>query len=346
VTYRLYGSPWPPAMYAPELASIAPWSLAIAYRHGLGAIFSPADGWLPFAPVQWLGVAGLIALVVRFRRAGVAALACYIMIATPLVAVPLLLVLARSWAARLLFVPLVGLSLVLSGIGVLHHTLLYPDGSGTVVLPLANRLQEVWPDFGADARPVSPLTRPSFVLVPASAQRQTGRLVDGPAAQVTHAAPGTDAPGMLAYGPYRLLQPGTYLARFHLAASGERPLQQVATLDVMTDLPALFTVLAQRDVRLGDLPTGGGYATIDLPFTVREPARIETRIRYHGETEVWFGSIDVFQSAARESLERQFPSWPRTALWLAATVFVGCLLASAMRSADDNGETLQSGPAV
>ncbi|MCC7371769.1 MAG: hypothetical protein IT306_25345 [Chloroflexi bacterium] len=354
VTYRLYGSPWPPAMYAPELASIAPWSLAIAYRHGLGALFSPGDGWLPYAPVQWLGLAALIPLAVRFRRATPAVLlfvgvyfllvagpvavgnslpARYIVVLTPLVAVPLLLAIATSVAARLLFVPLLGLSLVLASLGVLHHTLLYQDGSALPSLPLATELQEIWPDIGAD-RPRLPLTtRLEFVVAPATAQRQTGRVVDGTAAPVAFAAPGTDQPGMLSYGPYRPLLPGRYVARFHLAAAGDAPIRSVATLDIMTELPVLYTVLAQRDIRLGDLPTGGGYTTVELPFTVRERGRIETRVRYHGETELWLGSIEVLPAAIQDTVDQQFPSWPRTLLWLVLTVFVGGLLVGPARRA-------------
>ncbi|MGE3912359.1 MAG: hypothetical protein AB7K36_23560, partial [Chloroflexota bacterium] len=270
VTYRLYGSPLPMAMYAPELATLEPWSLAIAYRHGLGAILSPANGWLPYAPVHWLGLAGIIPLAVRFRRAAPAVLvfvgvyfmlvagpvpvgnslpARYIMTLIPLVAVPLLLVIGSSWPGRLLFVPLLGLSLVLMSLGVLHHTLLYQDENfaGSAALPLASRLQGIWPDFGANARPAAQTARPQFVVTAATAQHMVGRVVDGPAARVLYAAPGADEPGMLVFGPFTSLEPGSYLARFHVAASGNDPLARAATLDVMTDLPELFTELARRE---------------------------------------------------------------------------------------------------
>jgi hypothetical protein len=145
---------------------------------------------------------------------------------------------------------------------------------------------------------------------------------------------------MLAYGPYHSLSPGSYVARFHLAAKGDAPVQRVAILDVQTDVPALFTVLAQRELRIGDLPTGGGYATIELPFTVSQPARIETRVQYQGETELWLGSIDVIRTAQPGSLEQQFPSWPRTALWVIGTVVVGTLLAAAARQPGGGQATL------
>jgi len=284
VTYRLYGSPWPPAMYVPELESIAPWSLGIAYRHGLGSILSPSDGWLPYAPVHWLGLVGVAPLALRFHRAvpliliflgmyfvlvagpvwvGHSLPARYIMTVIPLVAAPLLYAIAVSRPLRLLFVPLLGLSLVLTSVGVLYHTLLYPDGSGTSALPVANRLQEVWPDFAADVRPTGAL-RPVFTVRPTTGLRQVGRLVESVGASVAYASPAVDGPGMLAYGPYQVLEPGRYVARFHLAANGAQPLQRVATVDVITDLPSLFTVLARQELRLGDLPSGGGYATVDV----------------------------------------------------------------------------------
>ena len=114
--------------------------------------------------------AGMVPLALRFRRAVPAILvfvgcyfilvagpiwvghslpARYIMPVIPLVAAPLLFAIVVSRPARWLFVPLLGLSLVLTVVGVRHHTLLYPDGSGSAALPVANRLQEVWPDFGA-----------------------------------------------------------------------------------------------------------------------------------------------------------------------------------------------------
>ena len=254
----------------------------------------------------------------------------YIMTVIPLVAVPLLSAIAVSAPARWIFVPLLGLSLVITAVGVLNHTLLYPDGSGAAALPVANRLQEVWPDFAADAR--RPATvRPEFTVQPPTAQRQTGRLIEDTAASVTYAAPGTDATGMLAYGPYRSVKEGSYLARFHLAAKGSDPIQQVAVLDVQTDLPSLFTALARRELRLGDLPTGGGYATIELAFTVSQPSRIETRVQYLGETELWLGSVDVIRTVQPASLEQQFPSWPRTVLWVVGTALIGGLLGTAAR---------------
>ncbi|MGE3912485.1 MAG: hypothetical protein AB7K36_24200, partial [Chloroflexota bacterium] len=143
------------------------------------------------------------------------------------------------------------------------------------------------------------------------------------------------------FGPFTSLEPGSYLARFHVAASGNDPLARAATLDVMTDLPELFTVLARRELRLGDLPSGGGYATIELAFTLRERARVETRIRYHGETEFWLGSIDVLQTAPRETLELMFPSWPRALLWVAATLFVGALLLPAVRQVNAGDVTVR-----
>src|SRR5581483_5896251 len=56
--WHLYGSIWPTRVYE-RLGTNLGWSPARLYQHGLGAILNPSYGWLPFAPVQWLGLCGL-----------------------------------------------------------------------------------------------------------------------------------------------------------------------------------------------------------------------------------------------------------------------------------------------
>lgn len=171
--HRLYGGFTPLAMYAPEMSGVAPWTLEIGDRHGLGAFFSPMVGWLPFAPVHWLALAGFLALLSKMPRAalpvvlslaaylalvagpvsaGYSLPARYVIVILPLAAVPLLLVFESCPGLLRASVPLLVLSLALTVVGVRNHRLLYPDRHRGVVLPIASQLQSIWPDFGSDAR--------------------------------------------------------------------------------------------------------------------------------------------------------------------------------------------------
>ena len=100
------------------------------YHYALRDILDPVVGWIPFAPVHWLGFAGLGCLVVMFGwpAAGAIAVAAgyellissvgtgvgfglparYPMIVVPLIAVPLAVVIQKIRVARVIFVPLLG----------------------------------------------------------------------------------------------------------------------------------------------------------------------------------------------------------------------------------------------
>jgi hypothetical protein len=146
---RWYGSPLPNAAYASsdvgELGGSGPWFL---YHYFLSDLFHAGDGWIPYAPVGWLGLAGLGLVVWRWRWAGAAALgavALYagvvassglpvgyqfpgriLLAAIMLVVVPLALALEYVPFARVVFVPLLAVSLVIAGAALLDHTRLYP----------------------------------------------------------------------------------------------------------------------------------------------------------------------------------------------------------------------------
>ena len=114
-------------------------------------ILDPVVGWIPFAPVHWLGFAALGCLVVVFGwpAAGCIAVAAgyelvissvgtgvgfglparYPMIVVPLIAVPLAVAIQRIRVARVVFVPLLAVSIVFAVAAVRNFGLLYPGDS-------------------------------------------------------------------------------------------------------------------------------------------------------------------------------------------------------------------------
>ena len=125
------------------------------YQFALRDILDPVVGWIPFAPVHWLGFAALGCLVVRFGwpAAGCVAAAAgyelvissvgtgvgfglparYPMIVVPLIAVPLAVVIQRIRVALVVFVPLLAVSIIFAVAAVRNFGLLYPGDIQRIV---------------------------------------------------------------------------------------------------------------------------------------------------------------------------------------------------------------------
>ncbi len=340
-----YGSPSPPGLLYTAPGSVdATWTWSTLYRHGLGTLLNPSSGWLPFAPVHWLGIVGLVALVRTFRLATGLALvfvgaylivigsisagwsfpARYLVVLVPFVGIPLLLIVKAWRPARVMFVGLLGLSLTIGVIAIGHHTDLYPRGPRTA-LPLASELQDAWPIFWTARQPTG------FLLFPENAFRQVGQLVavsgpDNPAASsAAYASPANDPAGHLSYGPYTGLRAGTYVARFNIAAMGDQPTDHVVVLDIFALPPD--EVLAKRELRLLDLPDSGEYVTVEVPFSTPDSSYpLQARVYYTGKAEVWVKSIEVVPTSQVDTVDEDFPSWPRSLLWVVGTAFVAFLV--------------------
>ena len=116
------------------------------YQFALRDILDPVVGWIPFAPVHWLGFAALGCLVVAFGwpAAGCIAVAAgyelvissvgtgvgfglparYPMIVVPLIAVPLAVAIQRIRVALVVFVPLLAVSIIFAVAAVRNFGLL------------------------------------------------------------------------------------------------------------------------------------------------------------------------------------------------------------------------------
>ena len=111
---------------------------------------NPVVGWIPYAPVHWIGFAALGCLILRFGWRGAACLAGaiayevvvasvgagvgfgfpgrYPMIVIPLIAIPMAVAIEAVRPARLVFLPLLAGSLIFAGASISDYQGLYPVG--------------------------------------------------------------------------------------------------------------------------------------------------------------------------------------------------------------------------
>jgi hypothetical protein len=334
-----YGSPTPTAPYrAYSTTTVGSGGWDFLYNFTLADLFNPVHGWIPYVPVHWLGLAALGALVVRFGWPGAACVALgagyelilssagpnigwgfparYLMIVIPLVAVPLALIIQSIRATRILFVPLLAVSLVFAAAAVRDHQWLYPLG-------------EKPKTFGArttaDAYPITvpPELPASYTLLPGQFRPQTGTVQRGQV--VTN--PG-DRPGWVLWGPYASLRSGTYRATFSLAASGVKPTDHVAVVEAAGTPPP--RVFARRVVTGAEL-TPRRATPITLEFKTPGSYLVETRVYYSGRGTVRTGPVDVAVDPASLESPGRLPDWPLALAWVAGTLLAGWLLVWAMR---------------
>ena len=338
-----YGRPLPPTW---AVGAEGTWGFATVYRYAVGALLSPGYGWLPFAPVHWLGLAGLVPLVWCHRKVvpaillGVAAYllvigqpyelganlpARYVVVLVPLIAVPLAVAVATNRTMQGAGVLLLAASLGLGGVAVTHARELYPDISGRTYLAPFAVLQELYP--------IVPGPTPGFKMTAAQAPHITGRLDADAGALV--AEPGRDQPGHLAYGPYVSLSEGAYVARFTLAAAPDDPTRPVAILDIMQHPD---TVIARREVLPSELPPQGGYAEHALPFRTEGGRGVQARVQWLGNGELRFQEVEVALLPVRNPQEQRFPYWPRALFWMTAALFIGSLLVPTGRAEERHPE--------
>jgi len=360
-----YGSPLPTAPYEAAYqgnARLSPPSPASLYFFGLGELLDPESGWLPFAPVQLIGLVGLAIWARRFPRSALWAivfLGGYLLVTTRangvgqsfparylipfvlLVAVPLVLALRVNRPIRYAFAGLLVLTLAIDGMAVLHYQDLYPRSNtlptGRTVLPITASLQNLWPTFQAPNLPAD------FQVTPEQTPRRVGQIIatttDGqPPARVAYAAPGQDPPGYLSYGPYALLRAGQYRADFTLAAAGQQPTESVAILDVLV---VRDKVLTRSELHLADFPPDQTNATFSLPFTLTEPGTVEVRVYYQGKAAVWLSEITVTPVAVEPAVPASYPDWPISLTWIVGVTVAALALLRVEGEADP--ATLQPG---
>jgi hypothetical protein len=308
------------------------------YQYALRDILDPVVGWIPFAPVHWLGFAALGCLVVWFGWPAVGCIAAaagyelllssigsglgwgfparYPMIVVPLIAVPLAVAIQKVRAALVVFVPLLAVSIVFAVAAVRDYRLLYP-GEVQQIFGMRSTAP-AFPSLAAVEVPAS------FTMVPGGPPApQTGKLEGS---QVVGRAR-RDKPGFLMFGPFVVLRRGAYQATFSLAAKGVGPEEPVAIIQVVGAGGAVILankVLTGRQLRPLRL------TDIDLSFATPGGYWIETRVYYRDRGTLRAGPISV-QPITAPQPATHYRDWPLAFLWVAGTFLVGWLFVQVMR---------------
>lgn len=333
-----YGTVAPTAPYrafSTTSAGDAGWDFL--YKYALADILSPVHGWIPYVPVQWLGLAALGCLILRFRWPAAACLAVavgyelilasaapnvgwgfparYLIPVLPLIAIPIAVALQHVRASRLLFVPLLAASLWFGIAAARDYQGLYPIDDGPRISGV-HRIAHLFP-IPLPAHPPS-----SFVLRPGQSPPQTGVVKDN----MVIARGGRDRPGFVMFGPYSTLKDGSYNATFPLAVDGVPPETHVATIEIAGTPPA--KVFESKVVTAGELKPRK-LTPVVLPFSMPGGYLIETRVYFHGRGTLRAGAVKA--EPIHLAPGRPYPSWALAIAWVLGTVFFGWLFVRGYR---------------
>jgi hypothetical protein len=313
------------------------------YEFVLTDLLNPVAGWIPFVPVQWLGLAALGCVIVRFGwpAAGVVAVAAgyellgasagplagwhlparYLVVVLPLIAVPMALLIETVRPARFAFYPLLAVSLVFAAAAIHMYQGLYPVG----VKPRIFGARTTAPLFPITSHSSFTGLRTSFTLAPGQAPPRTGRVTNG----VVTARAGRDGPGYLLWGPYASLKEGEYRATFSLAATGAAPNQRVAAIEAAGTPPSKF--FARRELKASEVGPRMSKHTLD--FKTPGGYLVETRVYYFGNGDLKAGPIEVEPVHLAPAPFGGFPEWAKAAIWVVGTILAGWLFVRLMRRA-------------
>ena len=335
-----YGSPDPRTpYYAYSSTTLGGGGLRAVYDYTLHDLFNPLVGWIPFAPVHWLGLAALGCVVVWFGWPAAAAIAVaagyelalassapvggwglparYLLIVIPLIAVPIALVIQQIRLARFVFVPLLAGSLILAVPAVRDFEGLYPAGERQHIVGL----RSIAPAFPVTLPPLPPM---SFLVSPGQAPTQTGRVRGSEVV----ARAGRDKPGFMLWGPYSPLKTGAYEATFSLSATGVRRDAQVAVIEVIGGAAQVF---AREFIKANQLQPGRRRTELEVSFATPGELPIQTRVFYQGQGTVRSGPVLVQRIAPEGGPAARLRDWPLAFLWIGGTALIGALFVQLMK---------------
>lgn len=307
-----------------------------------GGIFGSDYGWVPWAPVAVLALAALGSLVVlapRWTLYGLLIVAVYEfeiafsgiptpgfvfpgryeIAVFPLLAVGLMVVLARIPVTWVAFVPLMLATLAISW-QASGRSGVYLLNTGTVQLPAAAHLESAFPDIER------PAFSTAFIADPASLSGTVGILTPNTKERVSQKG---SKPGFLVAGPRSPLAAGSYTAHFLITQFGGTGSRPIARLEVWSVPNQTF---AQQVITPRELPSGKA-GRIDVPFATPGGAPVETRVFVTGAAQIRVAgtSVDPVLIAITPGGDR-YPSGALMAAWTGGTLFLGALFGSAVWS--------------
>jgi hypothetical protein len=103
-----------------------------------------------------------------------------------------------------------------------------------------------------------------------------------------------DPKGALVFGPYAVVPPGSYVARFRVRTTGADPgaTDRLAITSSDPDHPGEVSVIASREITKNIQ----AYTFLDLPFTLDKPETVEYTLQYGGKAQTWLDRIEVLNA--------------------------------------------------
>ena len=320
-SYARYGSVRPSAAYrdyTTEAMHLRDYAENF-YRNVVGGLLSATYGWIPYAPIHWIGLAGLIPLLRRFPRWSILALAAVVLylaslcasndithgwappgrllvVLIPFIAFPLWAALRSSRALCAAAFPLAVLSALLTVQGAQRFQDLYPLSLEVPGLPLQAKLAPAWPLFRE--------TRGDHHV-------QVGM----------RARPENTKPGNVMWTNALLMTKGYYEASIDVKALEGPPRSDHPVL-VLRAVGPRGEILAQQNIFTAQL-SPAEFRTFRFNFAIFEDQRLHVAVHYTGlgaahPRNLWLKHVTKPPSP--------FQSWPLSACWILSAILTGMLV--------------------
>jgi hypothetical protein len=291
------------------------------YRNVVGGLLSVTYGWIPFAPLHWIGLAGVIPLLRRipgWTMLAVGAACAYLaslcasesivhgwappgrllIVLVPFIGIPLCAALRSSRALCLLALPLAVLSGALAVKGAMAFGDLYPSTFEVPGLPLQARLAPAWPLF-PDMRSL----QSAYAQVPIEVR------------------PGLIQPGDVVPTFRGPIPTGSYEASVEVKGIAGAP-ASAGPMFALQVIGAQGNVLAERLITAGEL-SPADFQKFHLRFAVFKGHKAHVNVRYTGTGSALLQSLTLARTTPPPA---PFESWPLSVCWILGVIVVGLLV--------------------
>jgi len=128
-----------------------------------------------------------------------------------------------------------------------------------------------------------------------SFNNSTGKRISVPCSDkyMVYGRKATDKPDMLLYGPYWYFPAGEYICVFTLRVNRAEKGSEIVKLDIVVDYGR--EVLKEKILIQDDFPRNNIYYDFPLRFSLKQPAKIESRVYYYGNADVLVKQVRFIQ---------------------------------------------------